>query len=108
MKPPRIIGPGKMAAESFAAAVLAIAVGAVAEWVFYVKLPATVRFSLALVPFVLSILTFSAVSWFRWRGHRAPIGGIVLFAAIGLAATIAGSAVLLIMVGCHFNECINL
>ncbi len=53
MRPPRIVGPGKMATETFAALALAICTGVVAEWIFYMELPTTVRASLALVPFAL-------------------------------------------------------
>jgi hypothetical protein len=35
MKPQRVLGPGKMAAEAFAAAMLAMATGALAQWLFY-------------------------------------------------------------------------
>ncbi len=103
-----IVGPGKMAAETFAAVALAISTGVVAEWIFYMELPTTVRASLAFAPFALSILTFFAFPIFRWPRQGAPVGGIVLFSVIGLIATAAGSAILMIMVGCHFSECINL
>jgi hypothetical protein len=108
MTPRRIPGPGKMATETFAAVVLAISTGVLAEWLFYLVLPATVRASLALAPFALSILTFSAFPLFRWPRQGAPIGGIVLFTVVGLLPTVVGSAILMIMVGCHFAECINL
>lgn len=101
-------GPGKMATETFAAAVLAISIGVLAKWLFYLELPATVRASLTLVPFALSILTFSVFPLFRWRRKGAPRGGIVLFTVIGLLPTVIASAILMVMVGCHFNECINL
>jgi len=42
-----------MATETFAALALAICTGVVAEWIFYMELPTTVRASLALVPFAL-------------------------------------------------------
>jgi hypothetical protein len=103
-----ILGPGKMATEAFAAAVLAISAGVMAQWLFYLELPATVRASLKLAPFALSIITFSIFPLFRWSRKGAPIGGIVLFTVIGLLPTVAISAILMIMVGCHFNECINL
>lgn len=77
MQQKRILGPGKMAAETFAAAVLAISTGVLAEWIFYLELPMTVRASLALAPFALSILTFSAFPLLRWHRQGAPIGGIV-------------------------------
>jgi hypothetical protein len=68
-----------MATETFVAVVLAISIGVLAEWTFYLELPATVRASVALVPFALSILTFSMFPLFRWVREGAPIGGIVLF-----------------------------
>jgi hypothetical protein len=97
-----------MAGETLTAVALAIAVGVLAEWLFYLNLPTTVRASMALVPFALSILTFLVFSLSRWTRQDAPVGGILLFAAIGLILTVGGSAILLIMVGCHFGECINL
>lgn len=108
MTPRRSPGPGQMAIETFAAVVLAISTGVLAEWLFYLELPATVRASLALAPFALSILTFSVFPLFRWPRQGAPIGGIVLFTVIGLLPTVVGGAILMIMVGCHFVECINL
>ena|SRR6266404_9740018 len=84
MTPQRILGPGKMATETFAAAILAISTGVLAEWLFYLELPPTVRATLTLAPFALSILTFSVFPLFRWRRKGAPIGGIVLFTVIGL------------------------
>jgi len=108
MTPQRSFGPGKMATETFAATVLAIFAGVLAEWLSYLALPATVRASLGLAPFALSILTFSAFPLFRWSRKGAPIGGIVLFTVIGLILTVVVSAILMIMVGCHFDECINL
>jgi hypothetical protein len=108
MKPQRILGPGKMAVETFAAAVLAIFTGALAEWLFYLELPATIRVSLALAPFALSIVTFLVVPLFRWPCQGAPIGGIVLFTVIGLIPTVVASAIVMSNVGCHFDECINL
>jgi hypothetical protein len=104
----RIPGPEKMATETFAAAVLAISVGVLAKWLFYLELPATDRASLTLVPFALSILAFSVFPLFRWPRKGAPIGGIVMFTVMGLRPTVIASAILMIMVGCHFNECINL
>jgi hypothetical protein len=101
-------GPGKMAAETFVAVVLAIAAGVLAEWLSYLELPVTVRGSLALAPLALSVLTFAAFPLLRWPRQGAPIGGIVLFTVIGLLSTVVGSAILMIMVGCHFDECINL
>jgi hypothetical protein len=108
MMPRRAPGPGRLATETFVAVVLAICIGVLAEWMFYLKLPAAVRASLSLVPFALSILTFSTFPLFRWPCQGAPIGGIFLFAVIGLLPTVVGSAILMIMVGCHFAECINL
>jgi hypothetical protein len=108
MTPQRILGPGKMAAEMIAAAALAIGAGVLVEWLFYLELPAAVRASLALAPFALSIFTFCVFPLFRWPRQGAPVGGIVLFTAIGLLPTVVGSAILMIMVGCHFDECINL
>ena len=97
-----------MAIETFTAAVLAISTGVLAGWLFYLELPTTVRASLTLAPFALSILTFSVFPLFRWPRKGAPIGGIVLFTVIGLLPTVVASAILMIMVGCHFDECINL
>lgn len=97
-----------MATETFAAVVLAIFVGVLAEWLFYLELPAAVRPSLSLASFALSIFTFLVFPLFRWPRQGAPIGGIVLFTVIGLLPTVVGSAILMIMVGCHFAECINL
>jgi hypothetical protein len=97
-----------MATETFAAVALAICTGVAAEWIFYMELPTTVLACLALVPFALSILTFSAFPFFRWPRQGASVGGIVLFSVIELIATATGSAILMIMVGCHFSECINL
>jgi hypothetical protein len=97
-----------MATETFAPVVVAISTGVVAEWLCYLELQATVRATLALVPFALPILTFSALPLFRWPRQGAPIGGIILFTVIGLLSTDVGSAILMIMVGCHFAECINL
>jgi hypothetical protein len=97
-----------MAGETVTAAVLAIAVGVLAEWLFYLKLPTSVRASMPLVPFALSILTFLVFSLSRWTRQDAPVGGILLFGAIGLVLTVGGCAILMIMVGCHFGECINL
>jgi len=108
MKSQRSPGPGRMAAETFAAVALAIFAGVLAEWLFYLLLPVTGRASLALVPFALSILTFSAFPIFRWPRLGAPIGGIVLFTVIGLLPTVLGSVILMTMVGCHFADCINL
>jgi hypothetical protein len=108
MTPQRILGPGKMATETFAAAVVAISTGVLVEWLFYLELPATVRASLTLAPFALSIVTFSIFPLFRWPRKGAPIGGIVLFTIIGLILTVVASAILMIIVGCHFNECIDL
>ena len=97
-----------MAMETVVATTLAISVGGFAEWVFYLVVPATVRASLTLAPLALSILTFSVFPLFRWPRKGAPIGGIILFTVIGLLPTVVASAILMIMVGCHFNECINL
>lgn len=108
MTPRRNAGPGKMAIETFIAVVLAISIGVLAEWFFYLEVPASVRASLALAPLALSILTFSAFPLLRWTRQGAPIGGILLFTIIGLLPTVLGGAILIIMVGCHFGECINL
>jgi hypothetical protein len=108
MTPQRSFGPGNLAIEACAATVLAIFAGVSAEWLSYLALPTTVRASLALAPFALSILAFSAFPLFRWSRRGAPVGGIVLFTVIGLILTAVVSAILMIMVGCHFNECINL
>jgi hypothetical protein len=97
-----------MAIETLAAVAIAISVGVLGEWLLYLQLSATVRAPLALAPFAISVLTFLFFPMFRWTRQKAPIGGNVLFALIGLVATIAGSAILMIMVGCHFGECINL
>jgi hypothetical protein len=88
--------------------VLAISSGVSAECIFYLALPATVRTLLALAPFALSLLTFSAFPFFRWRRQGASIGAIILFTVIGLLPTVVGGAILMIMAGCHFGECINL
>jgi hypothetical protein len=88
MTPQRILGPGKMATEAFAAAVLAMSTGVLTEWLFYLELPATVRASLTLAPFALSIVTFSIFPLFRWPRKGAPIGGIILFTVIGLLPTV--------------------
>jgi hypothetical protein len=97
-----------MAIETLAAVAIAVSVGVLFEWLFYLQLSATVRTPLALAPFAISVLTFLVFPLLRWTRQKAPIGGIVLFALIGLVPTIAGSAILMIMIGCHFGECINL
>src|SRR5260370_37195049 len=99
MTPQRILGPGKMATENFAAAILAISTGVLAEWLFYLELPPTVRARLTLAP----LLTFSVFPLFRWRRKGAPIGGIVLFTVIGLLPTRVAMSILIIMICCHFN-----
>jgi hypothetical protein len=90
-----------MATETLAATVLAISVGVLAEWMFYLKMPTPIRTSLALAPLALSILTFCWFPLFRWTRQSAPIGGILLFTIIGLLATVVVGAVLMIMVGRH-------
>ena len=97
-----------MATETLAATVLAIAVGVFAEWMFYLEVPSPIRTSLALAPLALSMLTFCCFPLLRWTRQSAPIGKMVLFTIIGLLATATVGTVLMIMVGCHFDECIDL
>jgi hypothetical protein len=94
--------------EVTVAAALGIATGLVSAWiVFSIHLPAHLDYS-GLFPTVASLLVFGAIVATRLSNVAAPIWRIVVAIFCGLAVVLTIGSVLIQMIGCRYDACINL
>jgi hypothetical protein len=94
--------------EVIVAAALGIATGLVSAWiVFSIHLPAHHSYT-GLLPTVASPLVFGAIVATRLSNVATPSWGIVVAIFCGLAVVLTIGSVLIQMIGCRYDACINL
>jgi hypothetical protein len=100
--------PIRVAAETAAAVVTGVALGPLALWLGYLTLRPSQLISFALAPSALSLAPFVLFALWRLPRHDMPTFAVALTTLIGLVTTFLGSTIAIVMVGCHFGDCINL
>jgi hypothetical protein len=100
--------PNRVAAAAAAAVAAGVALGPLALWVGYLTLRPSQLASFALAPSALSLAAFVVFALWRLPRHDMPTFAVALITLIGLVTTFLGSTIAIVMVGCHFGDCINL
>jgi len=94
--------------EVTVAAALGIATGLVSAWiVFSIHLPAYLNYS-GSFPTAASLVVFGAIAVIRLSNAAMPIWKIVVALLCGLAVVLIVGSVLIQMIGCRYDACINL
>ena len=99
---------GRVAVETAVAAAASIAVGVLAAWLVYLALTPRQLATFGPAPFILSLVAFGAFALFRLPRIEASIPAIAIATLCGLIGVVVGAAVLILMAGCRFGDCINL
>jgi hypothetical protein len=91
-----------------AASILGLVIGCLAAWfVFSTHLDARLSYA-GFVPSALVVFVYSAAAVTIFGRYQQSIAKLLFAELVGLAVTFVISAVLIQMIGCRFDACINL
>jgi hypothetical protein len=94
--------------EAAVATALGITSGLISAWVIYsLHLPNGSNYW-GFAPTAISFLVYAAIAALRLSNVETPIWKLVLAVIAGLTVLMTVGSVLIIMIGCRYDACINL